>query len=224
MPPVILVVDDDSSVREAVAATLESDGHAVRAVADGTAALSALADNVFDAMVIDVMMPGVDGLTVCRLLREQGDRIPILVLTARGEVGDRIAGLDAGADDYLPKPFDIDELSARVRALLRRAALDAPPVQLGALTLDPESRRGTWSGRTIDFTQTEFALLELLVANAGLTLTREVIIDRVWGHDFGPQSNSLAVYINYLRTKLETEGAPRIIHTVRSVGYRLELP
>jgi two-component system, OmpR family, response regulator MprA len=220
----ILVVDDDPSVREAVVTTLESDGHEVQSVADGAAALAAVSEHPFAAMVLDVMMPGIDGLAVCRILRAQGDRIPILVLTARSEVGDRIAGLDAGADDYLPKPFDIDELGARVRALLRRAAPPEPAMQFGDLTIDPQSRRGVRSGRVIDFTQTEFALLELLVANSGQTLTREVITDRVWGHDFGPQSNSLAVYVNYLRTKLEEGGEPRIIHTVRGIGYRLALP
>jgi two-component system response regulator MprA len=219
----ILVVDDDPSVREAVVTALELDGHEVRSVGDGSAALAALAQDTFAAMVLDVMMPGVDGLSVCRLLRGQGDRIPILVLTARSEVGDRIAGLDAGADDYLPKPFDINELAARVRALLRRAA---PPeaVEFGDLTIDPETRRGVRAGRSIEFTQTEFALLELLLANAGQTLTREVITDRVWGHDFGPQSNSLAVYVSYLRTKLESGGEPRIIQTVRGLGYRLAPP
>jgi two-component system response regulator MprA len=219
----ILVVDDDPSVREAVVTALELDGHEVRSVGDGSAALAAIAQDTFAAMVLDVMMPGVDGLSVCRLLRGQGDRIPILVLTARSEVGDRIAGLDAGADDYLPKPFDINELAARVRALLRRAA---PPeaVEFGDLTIDPETRRGVRAGRSIEFTQTEFALLELLLANAGQTLTREVITDRVWGHDFGPQSNSLAVYVSYLRTKLESGGEPRIIQTVRGLGYRLAPP
>jgi two-component system response regulator MprA len=219
----ILVVDDDPSVREAVVTALELVGHEVRSVGDGSAALAAIAQDTFAAMVLDVMMPGVDGLSVCRLLRGQGDRIPILVLTARSEVGDRIAGLDAGADDYLPKPFDINELAARVRALLRRAA---PPeaVEFGDLTIDPETRRGVRAGRSIEFTQTEFALLELLLANAGQTLTREVITDRVWGHDFGPQSNSLAVYVSYLRTKLESGGEPRIIQTVRGLGYRLAPP
>ncbi|WP_027500743.1 response regulator transcription factor [Rhodococcus sp. UNC363MFTsu5.1] len=220
----ILVVDDDPSVREAVVTALELDGHEVRSVGDGSAALAALGQDAFGAMVLDVTMPGIDGLSVCRLLRARGDRIPILVLTARSEVGDRIAGLDAGADDYLPKPFDIDELAARVRALLRRAAPPEPAVEFGDLTIDPETRRGIRSGRSIDFTQTEFALLELLMANAGQTLTREVITDRVWGHDFGSQSNSLAVYVSYLRTKLESGGEPRIIHTVRGLGYRLAPP
>ncbi|MDZ7916474.1 MAG: response regulator transcription factor [Rhodococcus sp. (in: high G+C Gram-positive bacteria)] len=220
----ILVVDDDPSVREAVVTTLESDGYEVQAVSDGSNALAAVSEHSFDAMVLDVMMPGIDGLSVCRILREQGNRIPILVLTARSEVGDRIAGLDAGADDYLPKPFDIDELGARVRALLRRAAPPEPEVQFGDLSLDPQTRRGIRSGRSMDFTATEFALLDLLIANSGQTLTREVISDRVWGQDFGPQSNSIAVYINYLRTKLEAGGESRIIHTVRGIGYRLELP
>ncbi|MFC4602084.1 response regulator transcription factor [Rhodococcus kronopolitis] len=222
----ILVVDDDPSVRDAVVTTLESDGHEVRAVSDGVTALTTVSEHSFDAMVLDVMMPGIDGLAVCRILREQGNRIPILVLTARSEVGDRIAGLDAGADDYLPKPFDIDELGARVRALLRRAAPSEPEagVAFGDLSLDPETRRGVREGRSMDFTQTEFALLELLIANSGQTLTREMITDRVWGRDFGPQSNSLAVYVNYLRTKLESGGESRIIHTVRGIGYRLDLP
>jgi two-component system response regulator MprA len=176
-------------------------------------------------MVLDVMMPYVGGLDVCRTLRERRDRLPILVLTARDEVGDRVAGLDAGADDYLTKPFALDELRARLRALLRRTAQEgddeAAVLRYEDLVLDPAARTVHRDGRAVDLTRTEFALLELLLRNAGRPLPRDVIMDRVWGWESEPTSNSLEVFIGYLRRKTEAAGEPRLIHTVRGVGYVL---
>ncbi|MEU3874766.1 MULTISPECIES: response regulator transcription factor [Streptomyces] len=228
-PPSILVVDDDPDVRAAVADGLAVEGYTVREAPDGLAALSAVAAAPPDALVLDLAMPVLDGLAVCRRLRELGDRTPVLVLTARDAVSDRVAGLDAGADDYLVKPFALDELFARLRALLRRAApgpeqQDVPegPLAFADLTVDPATRTGERAGRAIEFTRTEFALLELLMRHPGQVLPRELIQERVWGADFGPQSNSLAVYIGYLRRKLEAGGASRLVHTVHGVGYRLK--
>ncbi|MFC9971746.1 response regulator transcription factor [Spirillospora sp. NPDC127200] len=225
----VLVVDDEPAVRETVGDTLGLDGYDVRTAPDGPTALAETAALLPDAIVLDVLMPGLDGLEVCRALRGRGDRTPILMLTARDAVGDRVAGLDAGADDYLVKPFAPDELRARVRALLRRVAAvaavpPAAPPGYADLALDPDAREGTRGGRRMQFTETEYALLELLVRNAGQVLTRETIMDRVWGYDFGPESNSLGVYVGYLRRKLEAGGEPRLLHTVRGVGYVLRSP
>ncbi|MYW67675.1 response regulator [Streptomyces sp. SID8379] len=226
-PARILVVDDDPEVRSAVEDALTVEGYRVTAVADGQRALSALARSEPDAVVLDVMMPVLDGLAVCRRMRAIGDRTPVLVLTALDSVSERVDGLDAGADDYLVKPFALDELTARVRALLRRAAPEPEPddpLSYGDLVLDPATRTGRRGGRTIDFSRTEFALLEVLVRNAGQVLPREVVQEAVWGRDFGPDSNSLAVYVGYLRRKLETAGESRLLHTVHGVGYRLGTP
>ncbi|WFB10782.1 response regulator transcription factor [Streptomyces sp. LX-29] len=224
----VLVVDDDPEVRAAVADGLAVEGYAVREAADGLAALAAVAADPPDALVLDVAMPVLDGLAVCRRLRALGDRTPVLVLTALDEVSDRVAGLDAGADDYLVKPFALDELLARLRALLRRAAPEPAAAEaadellsFADLTVDPATRTGVRDGRRLEFTRTEFALLEILLRHPGQVLPRELIQERVWGTDFGPGSNSLAVYIGYLRRKLEAGGASRLVHTVHGVGYEL---
>ncbi|MDH6117941.1 response regulator transcription factor [Kitasatospora sp. GAS204B] len=219
----VLVVEDDPEVRAAVEDGLAVEGYAVRGAADGLAALSELADWQPDAMVLDLLMPVLDGLAVCRRLRALGDRTPILVLTARDSVSDRVDGLDAGADDYLVKPFALDELTARLRALLRRTAPapDDPGAAFADLTVDPVTRTGSRGGRPLEFSRTEFALLEVLLRHPGQVLPRELIMELVWGADFGPDSNSLAVYISYLRRKLEADGEPRLVHTVHGVGYRL---
>ncbi|MFF1912287.1 response regulator transcription factor [Streptomyces sp. NPDC058239] len=221
----ILVVDDEPEVRAAVEDGLAIEGYEVRGVGDGLAALSAVSAWQPDALVLDVMMPVLDGLAVCRRLRAMGDRTPVLVLTARDSVSERVDGLDAGADDYLVKPFALDELVARVRALLRRAA-PAPSdeeLSFADLTLDPATRSGRRAGRPLEFSRTEFALLELLLRHPGQVLPRELILERVWGRDFGPDSNSLAVYVGYLRRKLEAGGEPRLVHTVHGLGYRLDV-
>ncbi|WP_188275778.1 response regulator transcription factor [Streptomyces sp. CBMA152] len=227
-PPVrILVVDDEPEVRAAVEDGLAVEGYEVRGAADGLAALSEIGSWQPDAVVLDVMMPVLDGLAVCRQLRAMGDRTPVLVLTALDSVSERVDGLEAGADDYLVKPFALDELVARVRALLRRAAPDQPePEQLSFadLVVDPATRTGHRAGRPLEFSRTEFALLELLMRHPGQVLPREMILEIVWGRDFGPDSNSLAVYVGYLRRKLEAGGEPRLVHTVHGVGYRLDTP
>jgi len=218
------VVDDEPAVRQALQRALTFEGYDVRTAADGHAALDALLTDPADAILLDVAMPGVDGLEVCRRLRAAGDRTPILMLTARHATADRVAGLDAGADDYLVKPFALEELLARLRALLRRTTPvpgEDDTLRLADLSLDPSTRVVRRGGRLIELTRTEFNLLELLLRNHGQVLTREVIFDRVWGYDFGANSNSLEVYIGYLRRKTEAEGEPRIIHTVRGVGYVL---
>ncbi|MEV4503729.1 response regulator transcription factor [Streptomyces klenkii] len=224
----VLVVDDDPDVRAAVVDALTIEGYAVRAAADGLEALSAVAAAPPAAVVLDLAMPVLDGLAVCRRLRALGDRTPVLVLTARDAVADRVAGLDAGADDYLVKPFALDELLARLRALLRRAApaepaagQDTGTLSFADLTVDPATRTGDRGGTPLEFTRTEFALLDVLMRHPGQVLPRELIQERVWGTDFGPDSNSLAVYVGYLRRKLEAGGAPRLVHTVHGVGYRL---
>lgn len=223
-----LVVDDDPELRAALTRALRLDGYDVTAVSNGLKALEAMPEVTPDVVVLDLMMPYVGGLEVCRRLRAKGDRTPILVLTARDEVGDRVAGLDAGADDYLVKPFALEELRARLRALLRRsrpAAEDEDtPLTLADLTLDPLSREVRRGNRAIDLTRTEFTLLELLLRNAGRVLTRDVIMDRVWGYELEPASNSLEVFIGYLRRKTEAGGEPRLIHTVRGVGYTAREP
>jgi two-component system response regulator MprA len=222
----ILVVDDDRAVREALERALVLEGYQVELADDGAAALAAIERRTPDAVVLDVMMPGVDGLAVCRRLRSNGNRVPVLMLTARDAVGDRVEGLDAGADDYLPKPFDLAELLARLRALLRRAgAADGTAVlRFGDLAFDIgafEARRGE---RRIDLTMTEGNLLELFLRNPRQVLTRSVIYDRVWGYDFSHSSNALEVYVGYLRRKTEAAGEPRLIHTVRGAGYVLREP
>ena len=218
----ILIAEDDRAARQALERALQFEGYAVLAAADGGEALELLADNEPDAIVLDVMMPGIDGHTVCRRIRDKGLRTPVLMLTARHEIADRVAGLDAGADDYLVKPYALDELLARLRALLRRTSVtgtDGSTIAVGDLELDASARRVTRSGQVIDLTKTEFDLLELLVHNQGIVLTRDVIYERIWGFDFETGSKSLDVYIGYLRRKLEAGDAPRLIHTVRGVGY-----
>jgi two-component system, OmpR family, response regulator MprA len=219
----ILVVDDERAVRESLRRALELEGYDVRLAVDGSEALKKLeADAQPDAIILDVLMPGTDGLEVSRTLRRSGSRVPVLMLTARAEVGDRVAGLDAGADDYLTKPFALEELLARLRALLRRTADGSgETLQFADLELDPGTREVTRGGEPIELTRTEFSLLELFMLNPRQVLTRSVIFERVWGYDFGYGSNSLDVYIGYLRRKTEAGGKPRLIHTVRGVGYAL---
>ena len=226
MSEALLVVDDDAPIRRMLARTLSAEGYDVEAVADGGAALAAVERNVPDAIVLDVGMPGVDGLQVTRRLRAKGLRVPILMLTARDALHDRVDGLDAGADDYLVKPFALEELVARVRALLRRLGTDetATTLQFADVELDTGTREVRRGKRPLTLTRTEFALLELFLRNPKQVLTRSVIFDRVWGYDFGYGSNSLDVYISYLRKKLETGGEPRLIHTIRGVGYALREP
>ncbi|HEX4361930.1 MAG TPA: response regulator transcription factor [Pseudonocardia sp.] len=222
----ILVVDDDRAVRESLRRSLAFNGYQVDLATDGQAALTAVSMARPDAMVLDVMMPRLDGLEVCRRLRGTGDDLPILVLTARDAVSDRVAGLDAGADDYLPKPFALEELLARLRALLRRrigteSGPEFNPLSFADLSLDPETREVSRAGRQISLTRTEFALLELLLANPRRVLTRSRILEEVWGYDFPTTGNALEVYIGYLRRKTESEDESRLIHTVRGVGYVL---
>ena len=220
----ILVVDDERAVRESLRRALELEGYEIELAEDGRAALSSLEGEEAqpDAVILDVLMPGMDGLEVCRRLRRTGIRIPVLMLTARDEVENRVAGLDAGADDYVTKPFALEELLARVRALLRRTTDGAGELlQFGDLHLDPGTREVRRGNRPIDLTRTEFALLELFMVNPRQVLTRSIIFERVWGYDFGFASNSLDVYIGYLRRKTEAGGEPRLIQTVRGVGYAL---
>jgi two-component system response regulator MprA len=223
----ILVADDDRAIRESLERALGLEGYEALTAADGEKAIAIIDEERPDLLVLDVMMPGLDGLTVCRVLRAQRNRLPILMLTARTETSDRVAGLDAGADDYLAKPFELDELLARIRALLRRAsAVDAGTGALvvADLRLDPATRRAWRGEREIDLTKTEFDLLELLMRNAGIVLQHETIYERIWGYDFGPDSKNLAVYISYLRRKVDHEGAPGLIRTVRGVGYTIRAP
>ncbi len=244
----MLLAEDDRAIRHALERALTLEGYRVTAVADGVEALAQAHRTPPDVLLLDVMMPGIDGLQVCRVLRAEGDRTPILMLTALVETADRIAGLDAGADDYVVKPFDVEEVFARLRALLRRTGpgtgeqnpprgvaplgtsasagvreAAAPERQLTAagLRMDLQARR-VWRGtRELELTRTEFELLELLVRNAGIVLDHSTIYDRIWGYDFGPGSKNLAVYVGYLRRKLDDPGAPQLIHTVRGVGYVL---
>ena len=222
----ILVVDDDRAVRESLRRSLSFNGYSVELAQDGLEALDLIAADRPDALVLDVMMPRLDGLEVCRQLRSTGDDLPILVLTARDSVSERVAGLDAGADDYLPKPFALEELLARMRALLRRTTPDdrggeSAAMTFSDLTLDPVTREVTRGQRQISLTRTEFALLEMLIANPRRVLTRSRILEEVWGFDFPTSGNALEVYVGYLRRKTEAEGEPRLIHTVRGVGYVL---
>jgi two-component system, OmpR family, response regulator MprA len=219
----VLVVDDERAVRDSLRRALELQGYEVDLANDGSEALARLETNGQpDAVVLDILMPGIDGLEVCRRIRQQGNEVPVLMLTARDAVGDRVAGLDAGADDYLVKPFALDELLARIRALLRRASPSGDGVlRFADIELDPGTREVRRGGEKIDLTRTEFNLLELFLVNPRQVLTRSIIFERVWGYDFGFASNSLDVYIGYLRRKTETGGKPRLIHTVRGVGYAL---
>jgi two-component system response regulator MprA len=226
-PQRIMVVDDERALRDSLRRALLLEGYEVELAADGHEALTRLAahDVEPDAIVLDVLMPGVDGLEVARQLRRSGDPTPILMLTARAEVEDRVAGLDAGADDYLVKPFALEELFARVRALLRRTGADGGELlRFADLELDPPTREVRRGDERIELTRTEFALLELFMRNPRQVLTRSLIFERVWGYDFGLSSNSLDVYIGYLRRKTELGGRPRLIHTVRGVGYALREP
>jgi two-component system response regulator MprA len=222
----ILVVDDDRSVRDALRRALTLGGYEVDAAADGQQALQRLTTGSPDAVVLDVGMPEIDGLEVCRRVRGAGDRVPILMLTARDAVSDRIDGLDAGADDYLVKPFDVGELKARIRALLRRTtgASDPGNIKFAELKLDADRHGVSVDDVFVELTRTEYQLLELLMLNPRHVLTHSVIYERVWGYDFGPASNALRVYVGYLRRKLQQAGARDLIHTVRGVGYTLREP
>lgn len=245
----MLLAEDDRAIRHALERALTLEGYDVTAVADGVEALAQAHKNPPDVLVLDVMMPGIDGLQVCRVLRAEGDRTPILMLTALVETADRIAGLDAGADDYVVKPFDVEEVFARLRALLRRtspapatgtgpgggagpgalpaevpvreAQFSGRQLEAAGLRMDLQARRAWRGRRELELTRTEFELLELLVRNAGIVLDHSTIYDRIWGYDFGPGSKNLAVYVGYLRRKLDEPGAPQLIHTVRGVGYVL---
>jgi two-component system response regulator MprA len=239
VPHTVLLAEDDRAIRNALERALTLEGYQVVAVADGVEALAQAHRNRPDVLVLDVMMPGIDGLQVCRVLRAEGDRTPVLMLTALVETADRIAGLDAGADDYVVKPFDVEEVFARLRALLRRtspvgagagsAAVPAAApkplperfVEAAGIRMDPQARRAWRGARELELTRTEFELLELLVRNTGIVLDHSTIYDRIWGYDFGPGSKNLAVYVGYLRRKLDEPGAPQLIHTVRGVGYVL---
>lgn len=220
----VLVVDDEPAVRTALERVLHHEGYAVLLARDGVEALQRHAASPADLLLLDVMMPVCDGLEVCRRLRASDDHTPVLMLTARDQIGDRVDGLDAGADDYLAKPFELDELLARIRALLRRSRWAGEPettLRIDDLTLDPRAHEVRRDGRLVELTRTEFVLLELFLRHPGQVLTREQIFETVWDYDFGPTSNALQVYVGYLRRKLERDGGPRLLHTVRGVGYVL---
>ncbi len=223
--PQVLIVDDEPAVVTALERALRIDGYETSVARDGQQALATLAAERPDVVVLDVTMPKLDGLEVCRRLRASGDRTPVLMLTARNGIEDRVDGLDAGADDYLPKPFALKELRARVRALLRRsepAADDQPgPLTFADLRLDPATREVHRGDRRIELTRTEFSLLELFLAHPRVVLTRSQLFEHVWGYDLGATSNALGVYMGYLRRKTEEGGEPRLLHTVRGVGYAL---
>lgn len=222
----VLVVDDDRAVRDALRRVLTLAGYDVHVAEGGAEAIEAVVQSVPDAVVLDVGMPGIDGLEVCERLRRLGSRVPILMLTARVEISDRVAGLDAGADDYLVKPFDNDELKARLRALLRRTGPDGDPDELSfaEVSLDRSRHGASVEGNVAELTRTEYQLLELFLRNPRQVLPHSVIYDRVWGYDFGAASNALRVYIGYLRRKLQDIGARDLIHTVRGVGYVMREP
>src|ERR1700722_9309402 len=223
----LLVVDDGRRLRDVGRRALTLSGYEVRLAESGAEALAEVSGSVPDAVVLDVGLPDIDGLEVCRLLRREGNRVPVLMLTARDAVSDRIDGLDAGADDYLVKPFDIDELKARLRALLRRAGGEGDVdggLSFGELKLDPARHGASVGDAFVELTRTEYQLLELLMLNPRRVLPHSLIYDRVWGYDFGPTSNALRVYVGYLRRKLEDAGARPLIHTVRGVGYSLREP
>jgi two-component system, OmpR family, response regulator MprA len=219
----ILVVDDEPAVRNALERALKAQHYAVTTAENGRQALDAITLRRPDVVLLDVLMPVMDGFEACRRMRELGDRTPVLMLTARDSVGDRVEGLDAGADDYVVKPFALEELLARIRALLRRSGAPGDePMRFADLELDPVSMEVHRGGRPIELSRTEYNLIELFILNPRRVLTREVIFDRVWGYDFGPSSNTLEVYVGYLRRKTEAWGEPRLIHTVRGVGYVLK--
>jgi two-component system, OmpR family, response regulator MprA len=222
-PAKVLIVDDEPAVRESVERVLRVEGFTVELAVDGRDAMRRVAETRPDAMLLDVLMPGLDGIEVCRRLRDTGDRTPVLMLTARDGVSDRVAGLEAGADDYLPKPFALDELLARLRALLRRSGWegDRQVLRFDDLELDPSSMEVRRGDRLLELTRTEFLLLEMFLHHPRQVLSRSQIFDQVWGYDFGPSSNSLEVYVGYLRRKTEAAGEPRLVHTVRGVGYVL---
>jgi two-component system response regulator MprA len=225
----VVIADDDRAIRESLERALVLEGYRVTLAADGVAATVAARAPDVDAIVLDIGMPAIDGLGVTQLLRAEGVTTPILMLTARVSIDDRVAGLDAGADDYLPKPFDLDELLARLRALLRRSHVtdavgEVDNLTLALLHLDVAARRTWWGTTELALSKTEFDLLELLVRNRGRVLTHSLIYDRIWQYDFGPDSNNLAVYVSYLRRKLQTAGAPEMIHTIRGIGYRMDEP
>ncbi len=233
MTPHVLVADDDRAIRESLATTLVLAGYEVTACADGVEALAATRAIGFSVIILDVMMPGVDGLGVCRVLRAEGSRVPILMITARTETADRVAGLDAGADDYVAKPFDVEEVLARLRALLRRADTNLvatptadldrePALMVGPVRLDASARRVWAHGQEVSLSRTEFDLLELLLRNAGIVMEHHVIYDRIWGYDFGPESKNLAVFIGYLRRKLDVPG-DTLVRSVRGVGYTVRV-
>jgi len=232
----ILVAEDDPSVRSAVERALKHEKHTIISVKDGAEALEKVTEqsDSLDLIVMDIMMPFMSGIAVCKYLRERGNQIPILIITARHEISDRVAGLDAGADDYMVKPFSLKELFARIRALLRRTSVNMPDnseghqplaaMQLADLSVDPASRRATRDGKALNLTKTEFDILELLVFNAGKVLSREFIYERIWGYDFASHSKSLDVHVGYLRRKMEADGMARLLNTVRGVGYIVEAP
>jgi two-component system, OmpR family, response regulator MprA len=222
----ILVVDDEPAVRNSLVRALRLEGYDVELAADGEEAVVAVGRSLPDAVVLDVLMPRLDGIAACRRLRAQGDRTPVLMLTARDAVSDRVAGLDAGADDYLVKPFALEELLARLRALLRRSVNGATDgvLRFSDLELDPSTREVRRGERRIELTRTEFLLLELFLLNPRQVLTRSLVYERVWGYDFGPSSNALDVYIGYLRRKLEAGGERRLVQTIRGIGYALREP
>ena len=222
----VLVAEDDRGVRESIERGLRFEGYQVTTVTDGVEALAAVDERVPDVVVLDVMMPNLDGLTTCRTLRSRHPSLPILMLTARHDVRDRVAGLDAGADDYLVKPYAMSELAARLRALLRRTSVSGAVGRLvvGDIELDPAARQAWRRGRALDLTKTEFDLLELLLFNAGIVLSRDSIYSQIWGYDFETTSRSLDVYVGYLRQKTELLGEPRIVDTVRGVGYVVRRP
>ncbi|HEX2468134.1 MAG TPA: response regulator transcription factor [Solirubrobacterales bacterium] len=224
--PQILVVDDERAVRDALARALELGGFEVALAANGEEGLGLVERDAPDVVVLDLMMPGLDGVRACRILRERGNHTPVLMLTARSEVSWRVEGLEAGADDYLTKPFALEELLARLHALLRRSGSPEreAPLTFEDLVLDPASHEVHRGERRLELTRTEFLLLELLLSNPRRVLSRELIFDRVWGYDFGRRSKGLDVYIGYLRRKTEAGGEPRLIHTVRGVGYILREP
>jgi two-component system response regulator MprA len=224
--PLVVVAEDDRATRDSLVTALELEGYRVAGVADGARALEVISSARPDAVVLDVGMPEVDGLSVCRRLRARHDHTPVLVLTARSEVSDRVSGLDAGADDYLAKPFALDELLARVRALLRRSTYEeaGTTMVVDDLRVDEAARRAWRGGRELELTKTEFDLLDLLARNAEVVLGHTTIYEHIWDYDFGPDSKNLAVYIGYLRHKLEQDGEARLIHTVRGVGYTLRAP
>jgi two-component system, OmpR family, response regulator MprA len=222
MPTTVLIAEDDRAVRDSLQRALCLEGYEVIAVRDGQEALDHLEASPVDVVVLDIMMPNIDGLTACRRLRARRDPTPIIMVTARAETSDRVSGLDAGADDYLPKPYVLDELLARVRALARRFRTDdttGKHLIIGDLTLDLSGRRCTRAGTEIELSKTEFDLLELFILNTGIVMDHSTIYERIWGYDFGPDSKNLAVYVGYLRRKTEERGASRLIHTVRGVGY-----